>query len=51
LACSTRPLIDSWATTLRLLAVMAAIALCYLIGRWFAETLRDLAASGTLPTL
>jgi hypothetical protein len=33
-------------TTLRLLAVMAAVTLFYLIGRWLAETLQNLSFSG-----
>ena len=40
---------DSWVTTLRLLAVMAAIAVFYILGRWFAEMLHTLAESGSLP--
>jgi hypothetical protein len=37
---------DSWMMTLRLLAVMAAAALCYLLGRWLAETVQNLTAGG-----
>jgi hypothetical protein len=40
---------NSWAITLRLLAVMAAIAIFYLIGRWVSATLQG-AAGGALPT-
>ena len=39
---------DSWTTTLRLLAVMAAIAVFYILGRWLAEVLQVLASSGFL---
>jgi hypothetical protein len=41
--------VDSWPTTLRLVLVMGAIALSYLVGRWVAETLQGLVDSGALP--
>jgi type III secretory pathway component EscS len=41
---------DSWVTTLRLLAVMAAIVVFYILGRWVGEMLHTFAASGSLPT-
>jgi hypothetical protein len=41
---------DSWMATLRLLAVMAAIALCYVLGRWLAEVLHVLALLDTAPS-
>ena len=40
---------DSWSTTLRLMALMAVIAIFYLLGRWLAETLHGLAANGVPP--
>ena len=40
---------DSWSTTLRLMALMAVIAIFYLLGRWLAGILHGLAASGGLP--
>jgi hypothetical protein len=42
-------MMDSWSTTLRLMALMAVIAIFYLLGRWLAETLHGLTASGGLP--
>jgi hypothetical protein len=39
---------DSWSTTFRLLAVMAAVAASYIIGRLLAETLQQVAAGGSL---
>jgi hypothetical protein len=42
---------DSWTATLRLLAVMAAIAASYIAGRWVAEILQGLGMSGVLPSL
>jgi hypothetical protein len=38
---------DSWSTTIRLLAVMAAVAASYIVGRVLAETLQQLAAGGS----
>jgi hypothetical protein len=40
---------DSWPATLRLAAVMAAVAVSYLVGRWVAATLQLMVASGALP--
>jgi hypothetical protein len=42
---------DSWSATLRLVAVMAAVAIFYLVGRWVAETLQAMVASGALPSV
>ena len=39
-------MMDSWSTTLRLMALMAVIASFYLLGRWLAETLHGLAGGG-----
>ena len=44
------PAMDSWTTTRRLMMVMAAVAVSYVVGRWLAETLQDLTASGALPS-
>ena len=41
---------DSWVTTLRLLAVMAAIALFYLLGRWLAEVWHVFASLPAAPS-
>ncbi len=40
---------DSWSATLRLVAVMTAVAIAYFIGRWVAETLQEFAARGVAP--
>ena len=37
---------NTWMTTLRLLAVLAVVALFYLLGRWLAETLESLSNGG-----
>jgi hypothetical protein len=42
---------DSWMTTFRLLAVMAAIAQFYVLGRWLAEVLHVLAVLEKVPSL
>jgi hypothetical protein len=43
--------VRSWTATLRLAAVMAAVAVAYLVGRWVAETLQVMVASGVLPSI
>ena len=40
-------MMDSWSTTFRLLVVMAAIAVSYIVGRVFTETLQQIAAGGS----
>ena len=41
---------DSWMTTLRLLAMMATIVLFYILGRWLAEVLHLLASLPVAPS-
>jgi uncharacterized membrane protein YqjE len=41
---------DSWRSTLRLLAVMAAIALFYVLGRWLAEVWRVFTSLSMVPS-
>jgi hypothetical protein len=42
---------DSWSETKSFMVVMAVIVAFYLLGRWVAETLQAMDASGALPTL
>ena len=42
---------NSWTATIRIAAVMGAVAIAYLVGRWVAETLQELVAGGVAPGL
>lgn len=42
---------ESWSATLRIVAVMSAVAIGYLVGRWVAEGVQALVAGGGWPGL
>lgn len=42
---------ESWTGAFRLVVLMVVVSVCYLVGRWAAEVLRDAVASGAIPLL
>jgi hypothetical protein len=42
--------VESWSETKSLILVIAVITLFYILGRWVAESLANLSASGALPS-